>query len=47
MAIMKRTRLIYYILKSKSEENRKLFYKQRNLCVSLLRKSKKDYMARL
>ena len=29
------------------KENRKLFCKQRNKCVSLLRKSKKDYFANL
>ena len=34
-------------MKNRSEENRKLFSKQRNKCVSLLRKSKKDYFENL
>ena len=45
--IMTKTRLRNRFLKSRSEENRKLFCKQRNKCVSLLRKSKKDYFANL
>ena len=46
-AIMTRSRLRNRFLKNRSEENRKLFCKQRNKCVSLLRKSKKDYFASL
>ena len=42
-----RSRLRNRFLKNKSEENRKLLSKQRNKCVSLLRKSKKDYFANL
>ena len=34
-------------MKNRSDENKKLFCKQRNLCVSLLRKSKNDYFTKL
>ena len=44
---MTRSRLLNRFLKNRSEENRKLFSKQRNKCVSLLRKSKKDYFENL
>ena len=44
---MTRSRLRNRFLKNKSEENRKLLSKQRNKCVSLLRKSKKDYFTKL
>ena len=40
---MTRSRLLNRFLKNRGEENRKLFSKQRNKCVSLLRKSKKNY----
>ena len=46
-AIMTRTRLRNRFLKNRSNRNRDLFRKQRNLCVSLLRKSKKDYFSNL
>ena len=46
-AIMIRTRLRNHFLKNKSNRNRDLFRKQRNLCVRLLRKSKKDYFTKL
>ena len=46
-AIMTRTRLRNRFLKNRSNRNRELFRKQRNLCVSLLRKSKKDYFSNL
>ena len=39
-AIKTRTRLRNRFLQNRSEENRNLFSKQRNKCVSLLRKSK-------
>ena len=39
--IMKRSRLRNKQLKNNNEENRKLYAKQRNYCVSLLRKTKK------
>ena len=42
-AIMTRSRSRNPFLKNKSEENRKLVSKERNKCISLLRKSKKDY----
>ena len=35
------------LLKKRSDENRQLFCKQRNKCVSLLRQAKKDYFASL
>ena len=44
---MTRSRLRNRFLKNRSEENRKIFCKQRNKCVSLLRKSKKDYFENL
>lgn len=46
-AVMTRTRLGNCFLKNRTDENRELFCKQRNLCVSVLRKSKKDYFAKL
>ena len=46
-AIMTRTRLRNRFLKNRSNGNRDLFRKQRKLCVSLLRKSKKDYFSKL
>ena len=42
-AIMTRTKLRNNFLQNKSEENRKLYAKQRNFCVSLLRNVKKRY----
>ena len=44
---MTRSGLRNRFLKNRSEENRKLFCKQRNMCVSLLRKSKKGYFENL
>ena len=44
---MTRSRLRNHFLQNRSEENQKLFCKQRNKCVSLLRKSKKYYFANL
>ena len=46
-AIMTRTRLRNRFLKNRSNRNRDLFHKQRNFCVSLLRKSKNDYFSKL
>ena len=40
-AIMTRTKLRNNFLQNKSEENKKLYAKQRNFCVSLLRKVRK------
>ena len=45
-AIMTRTRLRNIFLKNRSEENKINYNKQRNLCVTLLRKSKKEYHVR-
>ena len=39
--IMKRSRLRNNFLRKKTEETRKLYVKQRNKCVSLLKKAKK------
>ena len=47
LADMKRTRLRNYYPKKRSEQNRLSYVKQRNYCVSLLRKTKKDYYANL
>ena len=41
------TRLRNYYLKKRSEQNRLSYVKQRNYCVSLLRKPEKDYYANL
>ena len=46
-AHMKRTHLRKCYLKNRSEQNRLSYVKQRNYCVSLLRKTKKDYYANL
>jgi hypothetical protein len=46
-AIMDRTRLRNKFLKDYTEVNRKKYCKQRNLCGSLLRKSKRDYYGNL
>ena len=46
-AIMKRSKLRNNYLKNKTDANRMLYKKQRNYCVSLLRKSKTNYYANL
>ena len=46
-AIMTRTKLRNIFLQNRSEENRIRYTKQRNLCVSLLRKTKKRYYENL
>ena len=46
-AIMTRTSLRNRFLKNRSNQNRGLFHKQRNLCVSLLKKPNKDYFSKL
>ena len=43
----KRTRLRNKFLKNRTESNRVSYNKQRNFCVSLLRKTKKDYYGNL
>ena len=45
--IMTRTRLRNNFLKDRSEENKRKYSKQRNYCVSLLRKSKSKYFGNL
>ena len=42
---MGRSRLCNNFLKNKIDKNKILYTKQRNYCVSLLRKSKKDYFS--
>ena len=44
---MKRSRLRNKFLKSKSEADKKNYVKQRNYCVSLLRRTKKEYYRNL
>ena len=44
---MKRSNLRNKYLKSRSEEDRQRFRKQRNLCVSLVRKTKKELLFEL
>ena len=46
-AVMQKTRLRNKFLKNPSEENKLLYNKQRNFCVSLLRKEKKEYFAKI
>ena len=46
-AIMVRSKLRNVFLKNKTEENRSNYSKQRNLCVTLLRKSKRKYFGNL
>ena len=45
--IMKRTRLRNKFFKNRNDYNKKEFSKQRNYCVSLVRKSKKLYYSNL
>ena len=46
-AIMKRSKLRNIFLKKRTEENRNNYTKQRNLCVTLLRKSKREFYGNL
>ena len=46
-AIMQRSKLKNRFSKQRTEANKKAYNKQRNLCVSLLRKSKKCYFGKL
>ena len=46
-SIIKRTRFRNRFLKNSTGENRLAFTRQRNFCVSLLRKEKKQYFAKL
>ena len=46
-AIMTRTKLRNIFLQNKSKENRIRYARQRNFCVSLLRKTKKEYYQNL
>ena len=45
--IMDRSRLRNKFLKTKSEADKKNYVKQRNYCVSLLRRTKKEYYGNL
>ena len=45
--IMLRSRLRNKFLKGKTEESKELYNKQRNICVTLLRKGKKNYFPEL
>ena len=45
-AIMTRTKLRNIFLHNKSEENKIRYTKQRNFCVSLLRKTKKTVLSK-
>ena len=46
-AAMQRSRLRNKFLKNPSEENKLIYNKQRNFCISLLRKEKKEYFAKI
>ena len=45
--IMKRTRVRNKFLKDQNKQNKRWYSKQRNYCVSLIRKMKKDYYSTL
>ena len=45
--IMKRTRFRNQFLKTRTDENKSRYTKQRNYCVSLLRKTKTQYYSNL
>ena len=45
--IMKRTKLRNKFLKDRAEENRNKYASQRNYCVLLLKKTKKEYFGNL
>ena len=45
--IMLCSRLRNKFLKTKTEESKQLYNKQRNLCVTLLRKAKRNYFSEL
>ena len=44
---MPRSRLCSKSLKEKTKESKTAYKKQRNICVNLLRKAKRDYFANL
>ena len=44
---MKRSKLRKKYLRERTNEAKSLFNKQRNLCVSILRKNKRDYFGNL
>ena len=46
-AVMDRTRLRNKFLKNPTNQNRLSYTKQRNFCLSLLRKEKKEHFANL
>ena len=46
-AIMLRSKFRNIFLKNRTGENRRFYSKQRNLCVALLRKSKREYFGNL
>ena len=46
-AIMHRSKLRNKFLKKRTEENRRNYTKQRNSCVTILRKSKREYFGNL
>ena len=46
-AIMLRSKFINIFLKNRTEENKRNYSKQRNLCVALSRKSKREYFGNL
>ena len=46
-AIIKRSKLRNIFLKNRTEKNRKNYVKQRNLCVTPLRKSKREFYGNL
>ena len=46
-AIMKRSRLRNDFLKDRNDDSQNSYRKQRNLCVTLLRKAKKRYFSNL
>ena len=46
-AVMNRSKLRNKFLKTRNEESRRRFKRQRNLCVSLLRKTKRRFSGKI
>ena len=46
-AIIQKTRFRNKLLKNSTDQNKLIYNQQRNFCVSLLRKEKKEYLAKL
>ena len=47
IGIMNRSKLRNKFLKTRTEESKRRFYRQRNFCVSLLRRTKRRFFGKL